>query len=132
MLGPHGCSLAQEEKSDRERWQHLADLADFALAMKDTLTNINNQSFNNFMLRIGEASGLASSCCALSPCGGVGGWAQRGAQAWGHPRRLGWGESHAASWKGRRGLEFQLIKPKIGGNAGQPSLSHAVPESSWA
>lgn len=73
VLGPHGCSLAQEEKSDRERWQHLADLADFALAMKDTLTNINNQSFNNFMLRIGEASGLASSCCALSPCGGSGG-----------------------------------------------------------
>lgn len=47
------CST-QEEKSDKERWQHLADLADFALAMKDTLTNINNQSFNNFMLRIGK------------------------------------------------------------------------------
>ncbi|KAK7808350.1 hypothetical protein U0070_023351 [Myodes glareolus] len=47
----------QEEKSDKERWQHLADLADFALAMKDTLTNINNQSFNNFMLRIGMNKG---------------------------------------------------------------------------
>ncbi|XP_044910791.1 adenylate cyclase type 3 isoform X4 [Felis catus] len=47
----------KEEKSDRERWQHLADLADFALAMKDTLTNINNQSFNNFMLRIGMNKG---------------------------------------------------------------------------
>lgn len=47
----------QEEKSDKERWQHLADLADFALAMKDTLTNINNQSFNNFMLRIGNCTG---------------------------------------------------------------------------
>lgn len=49
----HSAALAQE-KSDKERWQHLADLADFALAMKDTLTNINNQSFNNFMLRIGR------------------------------------------------------------------------------
>ncbi|XP_063087574.1 adenylate cyclase type 3 isoform X2 [Cavia porcellus] len=50
-------SSSKEEKSDRERWQHLADLADFALAMKDTLTNINNQSFNNFMLRIGMNKG---------------------------------------------------------------------------
>ncbi|TMS10576.1 Adenylate cyclase type 3 [Larimichthys crocea] len=44
-------------KSDRERWQHLADLADFALAMKVTLMNINYQSFNNFMLRIGLNKG---------------------------------------------------------------------------
>ncbi|KAG7251183.1 hypothetical protein CRUP_013225 [Coryphaenoides rupestris] len=43
----------KEELSDRERWQHLADLADFALSMKVTLMNINYQSFNNFMLRIG-------------------------------------------------------------------------------
>ncbi|NWS91837.1 ADCY3 cyclase, partial [Toxostoma redivivum] len=40
---------------ERERWQHLADLADFALAMKVTLMNINYQSFNNFMLRIGNS-----------------------------------------------------------------------------
>lgn len=55
-VGPEvrSAARAQEEKSDKERWQHLADLADFALAMKDTLTNINNQSFNNFMLRIGR------------------------------------------------------------------------------
>uniref|UniRef100_A0A7N8WK19 Adenylate cyclase type 3 n=1 Tax=Mastacembelus armatus TaxID=205130 RepID=A0A7N8WK19_9TELE len=46
-----------EEQSDRERWQHLADLADFALAMKVTLMNINYQSFNNFMLRIGLNKG---------------------------------------------------------------------------
>lgn len=43
----------RHEQSDKERWQHLADLADFALAMKVTLMNINYQSFNNFMLRIG-------------------------------------------------------------------------------
>ncbi|NWV80221.1 ADCY3 cyclase, partial [Dasyornis broadbenti] len=42
--------------AERERWQHLADLADFALAMKVTLMNINYQSFNNFMLRIGKAA----------------------------------------------------------------------------
>lgn len=52
-------SSSKEEKSDKERWQHLADLADFALAMKDTLTNINNQSFNNFMLRIGKGTTIA-------------------------------------------------------------------------
>ncbi|NWV12840.1 ADCY3 cyclase, partial [Ptilonorhynchus violaceus] len=43
---------------ERERWQHLADLADFALAMKVTLMNINYQSFNNFMLRIGKSRDL--------------------------------------------------------------------------
>lgn len=63
VLGLHLPSVSsilspiQDEKSDKERWQHLADLADFALAMKDTLTNINNQSFNNFMLRIGKTWG---------------------------------------------------------------------------
>ncbi|KAM7395553.1 hypothetical protein PAMA_007023 [Pampus argenteus] len=40
-----------------ERWQHLSDLADFALAMKVTLNNLNKQSFNNFMLRIGLNKG---------------------------------------------------------------------------
>ncbi|XP_003965775.3 adenylate cyclase type 3 isoform X1 [Takifugu rubripes] len=49
--------VKKEEQSDRERWQHLADLADFALAMKVTLMNINYQSFNNFMLRIGLNKG---------------------------------------------------------------------------
>lgn len=42
-----------EDQSLIEYWQHLADLADFALAMKVTLNNLNKQSFNNFMLRIG-------------------------------------------------------------------------------
>ncbi|OCT81450.1 adenylate cyclase type 3 [Xenopus laevis] len=50
-------TLKKEEISDKERWQHLADLADFALAMKVTLMNINYQSFNNFMLRIGLNKG---------------------------------------------------------------------------
>ncbi|XP_059841396.1 adenylate cyclase type 3 isoform X1 [Hypanus sabinus] len=41
----------------QDRWHHLAELADFALAMKVTLMNINYQSFNNFMLRIGLNKG---------------------------------------------------------------------------
>ncbi|XP_031729674.1 adenylate cyclase type 3-like isoform X2 [Anarrhichthys ocellatus] len=53
----NGYTCMKEEQSDRERWQHLADLADFALAMKVTLMNINYQSFNNFMLRIGLNKG---------------------------------------------------------------------------
>ncbi|KAM9495276.1 adenylate cyclase type 3 [Clarias gariepinus] len=43
----------KEDQCILERWQHLADLADFALAMKVTLNNLNKQSFNSFMLRIG-------------------------------------------------------------------------------
>ncbi|XP_077187821.1 adenylate cyclase type 3 [Paroedura picta] len=50
-------AVKKEDLSDKERWQHLADLADFALAMKETLMNINYQSFNNFMLRIGMNKG---------------------------------------------------------------------------
>ncbi|XP_056621161.1 adenylate cyclase type 3-like isoform X2 [Triplophysa dalaica] len=42
-----------ENPSILDRWQHFADLADFALAMKVTLNNLNKQSFNSFMLRIG-------------------------------------------------------------------------------
>ncbi|CAF95927.1 unnamed protein product [Tetraodon nigroviridis] len=40
-----------------EHWRHLSDLADFALSMKVTLNNLNKQSFNNFMLRIGINKG---------------------------------------------------------------------------
>lgn len=50
--------MQKETLSDKERWQHLADLADFALAMKVTLMNINYQSFNNFMLRIGKSGSV--------------------------------------------------------------------------
>ncbi|XP_059212378.1 adenylate cyclase type 3-like [Centropristis striata] len=46
-----------EDQSSIERWQHLSELADFALAMKVTLNNLNKQSFNNFMLRIGLNKG---------------------------------------------------------------------------
>ncbi|KAK1171397.1 adenylate cyclase type 3 isoform X1 [Acipenser oxyrinchus oxyrinchus] len=53
----YNSNFKKEEISEKERWQHLADLADFALAMKVTLMNINYQSFNNFMLRIGLNKG---------------------------------------------------------------------------
>ncbi|KAM4736387.1 adenylate cyclase type 3 isoform 4-T4 [Anableps anableps] len=53
--------MKKEEQSDRERWQHLADLADFALAMKVTLMNINYQSFNNFMLRIESSHSITAT-----------------------------------------------------------------------
>uniref|UniRef100_A0A8C4EMJ3 Adenylate cyclase type 3 n=1 Tax=Dicentrarchus labrax TaxID=13489 RepID=A0A8C4EMJ3_DICLA len=46
-----------EDQSLTKRWQHLSALADFALAMKVTLNNLNKQSFNNFMLRIGLNKG---------------------------------------------------------------------------
>ncbi|KAM9354065.1 adenylate cyclase type 3 [Pholidichthys leucotaenia] len=51
------CSRKLVDQSRIEHWQHLADLADFALAMKVTLNNLNKQSFNNFMLRIGLNKG---------------------------------------------------------------------------
>ncbi|NXH21145.1 ADCY3 cyclase, partial [Bucco capensis] len=61
----NGYSAKKEALSEKERWQHLADLADFALAMKVTLMNINYQSFNNFMLRIGKHGGDVSSSSSL-------------------------------------------------------------------
>ncbi|XP_078460719.1 adenylate cyclase type 3-like [Lampetra planeri] len=46
-----------DDPGTRVRWQHVADLADFCLALKMTLMNINCQSFNNFILRIGLNKG---------------------------------------------------------------------------
>nr|XP_032815604.1 adenylate cyclase type 3-like [Petromyzon marinus] len=50
-------SSNEKEPGTRVRWQHVADLADFCLALKMTLMNINCQSFNNFILRIGLNKG---------------------------------------------------------------------------
>ena len=41
-------------RDDTERWQHLADLVDLAFALRNTLDTINAQSFNTFMLKIGN------------------------------------------------------------------------------
>lgn len=55
-----------EDQSLVERWQHFSDLADFALAMKVTLNNLNNQSFNNFMLRIGAFVFVHAQICTCA------------------------------------------------------------------
>lgn len=37
-----------------EHWQQLVDVVDFALALRDKLESINQECFNNFVLRVGE------------------------------------------------------------------------------
>ncbi|KAL3177556.1 hypothetical protein MRX96_039119 [Rhipicephalus microplus] len=65
-MAASGLSKEDEPKdgaSMQERWGHLAQLTDFALALKDTLNNINRESFNNFVLKMELrywASGLSS------------------------------------------------------------------------
>jgi len=39
------------------KWAHMVQLTEFALALKETLNNINKESFNNFVLRIGLNQG---------------------------------------------------------------------------
>lgn len=45
--------IDDEETDLKIRWAHLADLTHFALELKETLDNINKESFNNFVLKIG-------------------------------------------------------------------------------
>ena len=42
------------ETGENKGWAHLATLTDFALTLKETLNNINKESFNNFVLRMGN------------------------------------------------------------------------------
>ena len=46
--------VLQEDEDILTRWKHLALLVEFALSMQRTLQNINDQSFNHFVLRMGE------------------------------------------------------------------------------
>jgi hypothetical protein len=46
----------------RSKWGHLEQLTEFALALKETLNNINKESFNNFVLRIGKRSFILCVC----------------------------------------------------------------------
>lgn len=39
-----------------DKWGHLCALADFAIALNDSIQEINKHSFNNFELRIGKSS----------------------------------------------------------------------------
>ncbi|KAL2096834.1 hypothetical protein ACEWY4_006041 [Coilia grayii] len=49
--------LSPEKQQCEDRWGHLCALADFALALNDSIQDINTHSFNNFQLRIGMAHG---------------------------------------------------------------------------
>nr|XP_037276836.1 adenylate cyclase type 3-like [Rhipicephalus microplus] len=63
-MAASGLSKEDEPKdgaSMQERWGHLAQLTDFALALKDTLNNINRESFNNFVLKMGINHGPITS-----------------------------------------------------------------------
>ncbi|RWS16973.1 hypothetical protein B4U79_05975 [Dinothrombium tinctorium] len=59
-MAASGLNNDQEIKSDapvKEKWAHLAQLTEFALSLKETLNNINKESFNNFVLRMGINQG---------------------------------------------------------------------------
>lgn len=63
-MAASGLSKEDEPKagaSVEEKWGHLAQLTDFALALKDTLNNINRESFNNFVLKMGINHGPITS-----------------------------------------------------------------------
>ncbi|XP_066507994.1 adenylate cyclase type 8-like isoform X2 [Hoplias malabaricus] len=45
------------EKQCEDKWGHLCALADFAIALNESIQEINKHSFNNFQLRIGMAHG---------------------------------------------------------------------------
>lgn len=44
-----------------DKWGHLCALADFAIALNESIQEINKHSFNNFELRIGE---MVEQICA--------------------------------------------------------------------
>ncbi len=50
-LKPERSSMLESEESSS---QYLAVLAEFAFAMKAKLQNINENSYNNFIMRVGE------------------------------------------------------------------------------
>ncbi|XP_077361678.1 adenylate cyclase type 8 isoform X2 [Festucalex cinctus] len=49
--------LSPEKQCDEDKWGHLCALADFAIALNESIREINKHSFNNFELRIGMAQG---------------------------------------------------------------------------
>ncbi|XP_046444965.1 adenylate cyclase type 3-like [Daphnia pulex] len=55
-MAASGLNITLQPKEDEDiltRWKHLALLVEFALSMQRTLQNINDQSFNHFVLRMG-------------------------------------------------------------------------------
>jgi len=62
-MAASGLNNDDEIRSDApiiEKWAHLAQLTEFALALKETLNNINKESFNNFVLKMGKDSFLSN------------------------------------------------------------------------
>ncbi|KAJ3595103.1 hypothetical protein NHX12_004408, partial [Muraenolepis orangiensis] len=51
--------LSPEKQQCEDKWGHLCALADFAIALNESIQEINKHSFNNFELRIGNQ---ASAC----------------------------------------------------------------------
>ncbi|KAK9531559.1 hypothetical protein VZT92_010978 [Zoarces viviparus] len=49
--------LAPDRQASMDEWNHLSELVLFALAMQETLKEINSLSGNNFLLRVGIAHG---------------------------------------------------------------------------
>ncbi|XP_057713847.1 adenylate cyclase type 8 isoform X2 [Corythoichthys intestinalis] len=49
--------LSPEKQQGEDKWGHLCALADFAIALNESIREINKHSFNNFELRIGMAQG---------------------------------------------------------------------------
>uniref|UniRef100_A0A8C2D1C3 adenylate cyclase n=1 Tax=Cyprinus carpio TaxID=7962 RepID=A0A8C2D1C3_CYPCA len=49
--------LSPEKQQCEDKWGHLCALADFAIALNESIQEINKHSFNNFQLRIGMAHG---------------------------------------------------------------------------
>ncbi|XP_044075864.1 adenylate cyclase type 8 isoform X2 [Siniperca chuatsi] len=49
--------LSPEKQQCEDKWGHLCALADFAIALNESIREINKHSFNNFELRIGMAHG---------------------------------------------------------------------------
>lgn len=45
---------------------HLSTLVEFVFAMRDRLLNINENSYNNFMLRVGKCNGVSYSLQLLT------------------------------------------------------------------
>uniref|UniRef100_A0A8C2QVI9 adenylate cyclase n=1 Tax=Capra hircus TaxID=9925 RepID=A0A8C2QVI9_CAPHI len=53
--------LSPEKQQCEDKWGHLCALADFSLALTESIQEINKHSFNNFELRIGEYKGSVIS-----------------------------------------------------------------------
>ncbi|XP_039609916.1 adenylate cyclase type 8 isoform X2 [Polypterus senegalus] len=49
--------LSPEKQQCEDKWGHLCALADFTIALNESIQEINKHSFNNFELRIGVAHG---------------------------------------------------------------------------